>query len=405
LELFKFKLPTSLMRILMLTQNIVGRGGTYARCFALARCLAALGHNVTLLAASRNRHLRPRVQTHLGVLVIEMGGLLPTRIRHGGLDPLDLLNRLPHILRNRYDLIHTFDHRPTVLFPALFHRALYRAPIVGDWCDLWGRDGMGAHRHGVERLLLTPADHLSENWLMAHVDAVTAISTTLKQRALALGHSEQSVRIIPAGASADLIRPIPVSEARQKFGLPLDAPILVFNGYTTFGIKLLGQAFVEVSRRRPDTLLLLVGGPLHEVEAIATEAGLQDSVRHFGEVSYDQLGPLLACGDVMLLPYPNESVDLARFPNKLGDYMAAGRPVVTNPVGDSGEMIRSEEIGLLADETPVAFAESICALLDDPNLRTAMGQRARQLAETRFSWRAHAEAINELYQALAEQGH
>jgi glycosyltransferase involved in cell wall biosynthesis len=388
------------MRILMLTQNIAGRGGTYARCFSLARNLVALGHNVTLLAASRTPHWKPKAQLHHGVRVIEMGGRLPTRLRHGGLDPVDLFNRLQHVTRNRYDIIHTFDHRPTVLTPAILNRLRYRTPIVGDWCDLWGNEGLGGQRHGLERLLLTPFDQLTETWLMRRVDAVTAISTHLHQRALRLGHRETHIRIIPAGASDDLIRPESMTEARQKFGLPLEDSVLVFSGYTAFGARLMGEAFVEVSKRKPHTRIILVGGHLPELEGIASQAGLQSHIQHFGEVPYEQVGTLLACGDVMLLPYPDQGVDRAGFPNKLGDYMAAGRPVVTNPVGDSGRMIQEEGIGLVAEETPAAFADAICTLLSDSEMRNAMGQKARQLAETRFSWRTRATVINELYEAL-----
>jgi glycosyltransferase involved in cell wall biosynthesis len=162
----------------------------------------------------------------------------------------------------------------------------------------------------------------------------------------------------------------------------------------------MGQALVEVTKRFPDALLLLAGGRLAVVEQIAAQAGLAKQVIRFGVVPEANLGSLLACADVCLLPYPSLGVDWAGFPNKLGDYMAAGRPVVSNPVGDSGQMIRSEGIGLLADETPEAFAQAICKLLSDPDQRTMMGQRARHLAETTYSWKARAEQVSVLYQDL-----
>lgn len=388
------------MRILMLTQNIAVRGGTYARCFSLARNLVALQHQVTVLAAGRQRRWRPESRMSYGVRVIELPGLLPARMRHGGLDPLDLFSRLQHVRQERYDILHTFDHRPTVSLPALWHRHRHHAPIVGDWCDLWGQSGLGAQRHGLEKLLLTPFDQFSETRFMAHVDAVTPISTELQRRSLALGHPDYVVPLLPAGASDDLIKPEPVEEARRKLGLPLNVPVLVFSGYTAFGMRLMGEAFVEVSRRWPGVRLLLVGGPLRELELVIAQAGLQNSLHHFGEVPYEQVFSILACGDVMLLPYPDQGVDQAGFPNKLGDYMAAGRPLVTNPVGDSHRFVQAEDIGLVAQETPLAFAEAICTLLADAPRRQAMGQRARQLAEGSFSWRARAHTVNELYQCL-----
>jgi glycosyltransferase involved in cell wall biosynthesis len=121
---------------------------------------------------------------------------------------------------------------------------------------------------------------------------------------------------------------------------------------------------------------------------------------HVGVVPYGELGSVMACGDVMVVPYTAQPHNEARFPNRAGDYLAAGRPIATNPTGDLARLVTSERIGIVATQTPEAFARAILELFRDPTVRTEMGSRARALAETTLSWRAIAACVGDLYDEL-----
>ena len=123
-------------------------------------------------------------------------------------------------------------------------------------------------------------------------------------------------------------------------------------------------------------------------------------VRHFGTVPYEQLGEILSCGDVMLLPYTNTTINIARFPNRFGEYLAAGRPIITNRIGDHAVVVEQERIGMVTEPDSQSFAEGIASLLESPTQLGEMGKRARILAETRFTWRAIAAPIAKLYAEL-----
>jgi glycosyltransferase involved in cell wall biosynthesis len=74
---------------------------------------------------------------------------------------------------------------------------------------------------------------------------------------------------------------------------------------------------------------------------------------------------------------------------KLIQYMAAGLPVVTNPVGVHVEMVRHGENGFLAT-TPTEWVQSIRKLADDPELRRKMGASGRRRVESKYSVEAGA---------------
>lgn len=384
------------MRILMLTHNAYGRGG-FARAFALGRSLAAGGHEVTLMAGSRHPRLKATRRSTQGVVIYEMPGMAPRRVRNGGLSALDLASRTSHVLWRRHDLVHGFDHRPTVSIPALLHRRRHGAPYITDWADLWGFDGIAGERNLLLRVTLGAFDQVWEPWTRKRADGVTAINGYLEERALRLGVPPARVRRLPAGADVQRIRPLPKKPTRRKFGIPEEALIATYTGFAPYDEDLLVRAFLELAWREPRARLLLLGGALSGVDRIVDRAGLADRVIRPGFRPYSEYAELLTCGDVMLLPYTNRGVNLGRSPNRMGDYLASGRPTVTNPTGDLGRMVEQEGVGLVADENPRAFADAVLTLFGDKDMRDEMGRKARLLAETRLDWRVLGSELESFY--------
>jgi glycosyltransferase involved in cell wall biosynthesis len=72
--------------------------------------------------------------------------------------------------------------------------------------------------------------------------------------------------------------------------------------------------------------------------------------------------------------------------------MAMRKAIVSTPNGVQGlEVIHGEHL-MIAD-TPADFAKCVATLLRDPELRAALGIRARQLAVERYSWDGIASAL------------
>lgn len=84
--------------------------------------------------------------------------------------------------------------------------------------------------------------------------------------------------------------------------------------------------------------------------------------------------------------------------------LASGVPVVAPNAGGSPGIVRDGETGLLYDPSePKALRKAVSHLLADPELRTRLGVRARELSETR-DWTVAATELLELHLARAQQG-
>ncbi len=381
------------MRIVMLVHNTIARG-TFSRAHSLGRHLVAFGHNVTLFAGAS---VRGRAQSQLlnGVRVMESFDPLNDRARESGLSPFDLVSRFRHLRTIDCDLIHCFDHRPTVSFPALLAARRRGIPCVIDWADLWGFDGIAGERRWLSRFSLGAVDEFLEERVRDRAHALTVINTKLRERAER--RFNVPILLLPVGASSDLIRPLPKKEMRREFGFPEDVPIALHAGLSPYDAEYLAQSFVELVRRCPRALLVIAGRRFPILDRIIAEAGLASQLVRLGLLDRETMARAMACADVLLLPYTNREVNQFRYPNKLGDYLSAGRAIVTNRTGDLGELVARERVGFATDDTPEAFARAVLRLFEDRTLADEMGERGRELAESKLDWRFLARDLERFY--------
>jgi glycosyltransferase involved in cell wall biosynthesis len=92
----------------------------------------------------------------------------------------------------------------------------------------------------------------------------------------------------------------------------------------------------------------------------------------------------LASADIGISWLPGDLWSRGKCCLKVLQYMAAGLPVVANPIGVQAHLVRHGETGFLA-ETPEQWSEAIGRLARDPELRRQMGLAGRHRLEREFS--------------------
>jgi glycosyltransferase involved in cell wall biosynthesis len=387
-------------RIAFLTHNLAGVGGSYQRALGLAAGLARRGHRVSLLASRRRPGSGLSLREVEGVTIVEQPDLAPRRLRHGGLSPFDLAARVSYLLRTAPEIVHGMDHRPAVSVPGWIWKRRARGRYVSDWADLWGPDGIARMRRWPVGAVLGRADGFGERWVRQWADATTVISRDLGQRCAAFGLPPERIVLLPPGAYGWRRPAAGRPDLRRRFGLPEDAPIVASAGFAEYDDDLLGATFVDLMRRTSRVQVVTLGGSHRGPAARLAAAGAGDRHHNLGFLSTADFEAALAAADVFLLPYSDRPINRGRFPNKVGEYLAAGRPIVANPTGEVGRLLREHRVGLLAEEEPAAMAGAALRLLEDRPLARDLGEEARRLAEGEFSWEARAVVLEALYRSL-----
>lgn len=382
------------LSILFLNHNYENFG-TFYRCFFLARSLARIGHHVDLVCASRKRFdLRIRnkmIEERFKIITLP-------RIRlhqyHTGHSLRALINS-GIVLVKDYDILQSFAvAQPATAIPTVVARYLTNKPIVVDWDDAWGDGLANSHPSLIGRTLA-----YLEKEVPKLADTVTVVSEYLRAKAESNGY--RKIVKIPNGANVDDIRPADKHVARRSLGIPPDLRMLVAVGHTFLkSMDIMLSAFHLATKKVPDLRLFIVGDFNRPIESIGKEYGLENVV-FAGEQPFDSVKLFLAAADCLVLPMEDTVFERARFPIRLGDYMAAARPIVSNAVGEVKDVLERNECGLTCPPGDIeGFAAIMTAAIQDDDLRGRLGRNARIWAETRFSWANVATQLAEEYRQI-----
>jgi glycosyltransferase involved in cell wall biosynthesis len=132
--------------------------------------------------------------------------------------------------------------------------------------------------------------------------------------------------------------------------------------------------------------------------------GVGDRIVQTGWCSDERVQDHLAAADLCVLPLRDHAVNWARWPNKIGEYMAAGRPTVCTRVGDVADVVEREGIGRVCAPDARSLASAILEVLASPAAEE-MGRKARALAATRFAPAVSGRCLEEVYTVLQEARH
>ena len=394
---------------------------TYVRAYHLSKELAVRGHAVTLMIVSQHSKCRQSTTSESGLEIVEtpnfshdiLGRLTSRLFFDDGTGILDIIARIRRILHGQYDVVHTFDHSMNVAIPMYFLRSTTKTRFISDWCDVYYSPGGLRETYGyrLDRIyakLGFPFRMYSkfiEVDLRRKADAVTVISSGMSRFAVQHGVARDKTFVVRGGADIDKVRPLAKIWARRNLGFPEDGKIVGFMGTFQGDLDIAIQSIVSVRKEIPNSYLMVVGTPREGTRRLAEELGVGEALIEVGRCSDVLLPQYLACADVLALPMRANLPNETRWPNKIGEYMACGRPMVVSNVGDVAEVVARHRIGLAVEPGVEGFAAGIKALLMRTDAAEEMGTRARELACAEYSWSLVASELEKIYlQVIASKG-
>lgn len=276
---------------------------------------------------------------------------------------------------------------------------LKRVPFLFEVRDLWPAFAMGV---GVLRNpILVRASLWLERFLYRRADRVMVNSPGFVGHVLARG--ARRVELIPNGADPHLFDPDgDGADFRRVHGLNGKYVVLYAGAHglsNDLGIVL--QA-AERLRELEHIQIVLLGDGKDKPDLIkqAAAMGLQN-VLFLPPVPKTEIRQALAAADACIAILKPIELYRTTYPNKVFDYMAAGRPVVLAINGVIRELVEGAGAGLAVPPgDPEALAAAIRALAADPERGRAMGRRGRRLIEERFSRSILAAKLADLLEEM-----
>ena len=272
--------------------------------------------------------------------------------------------------------------------------ALLRMPVVSELCEppreIWAGTPLSAgagRRHS----------------LLSHIDGFVAISSELETWVRTRkGGSKPRVVKVPILVDTDDVEPSFEPASRHDLCYTSAA------GYLD-EIEFLLDVVEGAREHYPDVRVRYVGWEVGELSRPDLQRRIRAHVAA-GSAIVEGLVPVERLVDsyrecaALLLPIKDEPRFNAAFPTKLGEYLASGRPVVANGIGEVGRLLSDGENAFLAEPGSVrSFTDALLRALEDPERALAVGRRGRLLAEQMLDYRRHGEPLREFFEAVCAE--
>jgi glycosyltransferase involved in cell wall biosynthesis len=103
-----------------------------------------------------------------------------------------------------------------------------------------------------------------------------------------------------------------------------------------------------------------------------------------GQRPAEEIPRFLDAADVLVSPRSTGT----NTPLKIYQYLRSGRPIVATRLLTHTQVL-TDDISILTEPTAAAFADGILSALSDSQRAREIGDRARQVAETKYSYEAY----------------
>jgi N-acetyl-alpha-D-glucosaminyl L-malate synthase BshA len=355
-------------------------GGSGVIAGELGRLLARRGHEVHFIADAppfRFSSFEERVSYH------EAGAAHYPMFRHPPYT-LALAAKMAEVARrSALDILHVHYALPHA--PA----ALLALGILGNIA----RPKLVTTLHGTDVTIAGAEESLHEivRYSIQASDAVTAVSRYLQATAAGMFEGAADIEWIPN--FVDLAQYAHAAKAAERQKLALEEEVLLIHLSNFRAVKRPVDAvrvLAAVNSRHPARLALVGDGP--EMAAVWSEAGRLNVMERICALgSRVDVQPILACGDVLLLPSEEESFGLAAL-----EALACGVPAVTSDVGGLTELIEHGKSGycVAVGDTDAMAARVLQMLADAPT------RRRHRIAARRRAQQFDAERIIPIYERL-----
>jgi glycosyltransferase involved in cell wall biosynthesis len=235
-----------------------------------------------------------------------------------------------------------------------------------------------------------------EDYGYRRADAVVSVLPAAEAHMVSRGMDPQKFHYVPNGIDLSATRPQSSAPAVQEAIKP---GMFTVGFVGTLGRANVLETLIDAARLLAgDEIEIVIVGQGPERDQLMARAADVPNVTFVGSIPKEQVGAAIALFDACYVGYRRSP--LYRFgvsPNKLYEYMAAGRPILF-AADAANQPVREADCGpTLAPEDPEALAAAIRALaVASPDERARLGANARAYVERRHDYARLADDLADI---------
>ncbi|MBV5328705.1 MAG: glycosyltransferase [Chlorobium sp.] len=303
-----------------------------------------------------------------------------------------LLFRLIRHRRNSF--VYVYSQGDFINLWTLFLCRLIKIPVAQEVCEWWPG---------------TPRENFFNGWMYRSVmfrwsNGALPISHEIEARIRVLAKPDYPLCLVPV-----LVDPVEkntqIEDARHESSSPVFLWCGSVDGYQR-DVLFLIDALAQLTSAVGKSAVLRIVGPCTEngrAELMAYVRSKNISGERLdiaGFVSEQQLWSYCAQAEALLMPLWDDDRSCTRFPTKLGQYVAAGRPIVTALVGEMKYFLTAENAMFYPSGDAAGLARSLDTLLTNPSLGDRLASNATRDVLPKVDFRSNAKRISQWFQQI-----
>jgi glycosyltransferase involved in cell wall biosynthesis len=228
-------------------------------------------------------------------------------------------------------------------------------------------------------------------------------------------HYVPELQALYHASNVKVVRNVPFYKAiassnrlRQHLGLGSAVRIALYQGYMQENREL-HRLVLAAKYLAPNIVIVMMGRASETVyaqlAALIAHEQVGERVKLLPAVPYAELLDWTASADIGLTIFSPDYSPSIRFtlPNKLFEYLMAGRPVISAQLDAIVDVINTYDVGcVVPSDNPSAIGAAINAMLADTTALTRMHRNALEVARNEFLWEKEQHVLLQLYHDILE---
>lgn len=272
---------------------------------------------------------------------------------------------------------------------------LKRVKFVLEIRDLW--PAFAIAMNVIRNPLIIRLSNWLERFLYHHADTLVVNSPGFVQHILSKGGSNPI--LVPNGVDPDMFDPDNSGiELRQMNHLEEKFVVLYSGAHGVSNDLEVMLSAAKITAAHPEITYVLVGDgkEKNNLVKLANQWGLTN-VLFLPPVPKEGMNCVLAAADACLAILKPVELYKTTYPNKVFDYMAAGRPVLCAIDGVIREVVENANAGIFVQPgDPTSLAEGILNLYKSPDKTRLMGLNGREYVVRNFDRRTIASQMEQI---------
>lgn len=345
-----------------------------------AEALVGAGYSVDVLALRGSGAGRPAyVLNGVNVMTISLGkkrGSLVRYLFEYVAFFVWVFLRVPWLMRRRRYVVIDVNTLPDFLIFAPMVARWMGAKLILDMHEITPEFYMSKYGIGQTSWLIRLLEYV-ERISFDFADGVVTINEPILELLVGRGLSRSRATVVMNAVDEARFASGAVAPSRGEADF-----VMVYHGTLTriYGLDIAIEAFALAHRDMPGAELWILGsGPeQHALATLARDRGVTSAVKLVGQVPAAEIPGWLSRCDVGILPIRRDVFLDFAFPNKLPEFIIAGKAVLVSRLGAIRHYFSEDAVAFCEPNNPADLAVQMKRLYGNAALRAALVRRARE---------------------------